>query len=283
MRWWQSHLSDADLLLSEEGELTGGRLTRARRHLQECRACADRRRVLLGALAEMAGAQRAANLPDRDAQASRVRLLARLRQEADTPGALESWLAWPLRGSRRAPLAAAGLAAAALLAVLAVQQVDRRGDVARFAASPTLPEPALPRPDLTPGAVRRVSVEEVCGRSGSESRPRVAASVARQVFADYGADYGRAEEYELDFLVTPELGGTADARNLWPQPYGSTRWNAYVKDELEQLFQRLVCDGTMDITTAQREIATDWIAAYRRYFATDRPRSSTPRHGDQNG
>ena len=283
MRWWQSHLSDANLLLLEEGELTAGRLARARRHLQDCQACADRRRVLLGALAEMAGAQHATGLPDRDAQASRVRLLARLRQEADTHGGLESWLAWPLQGWRRAPLAAAGLAAAALLAVLAVQQVDQRGDVARFAASPTLPEPALPRPDLTPGAVRRVSVEEVCGRSGSESRPRVAASVARQVFADYGADFRRAEEYELDFLITPELGGTADARNLWPQPYGATRWNAYVKDELEQLFQRLVCDGTMDITTAQREIATDWIAAYRRYFATDRPRRGAAPFGDQNG
>ena len=163
------------------------------------------------------------------------------------------------------------------------RHVEARGGVVRFAAGPTLPAPALPRPDLTPGAVRRVSVEEVCGRSRSLSRPPVAAAVARRVFEDYGADYRRAAEYELDFLITPELGGTADARNLWPQPYGSTRWNAYVKDELEQLFQRLVCDGAIDISTAQREMATDWIAAYRRYFATDRPRRGPAPPGDQNG
>ena len=266
MRWWQSHVSDADLLLAEEGELGRGRLARARRHLQHCPACADRRKLLLDALAELTRAQRAAQPPDRDAQAARAGLLARLAREAEAPGGLQGWFASPRPGWRGAPLAAAGLAAAALLAVLAVQQVDRRDEVARLAVAPAAQEPALPRPDLTPGAVRRVSVEEVCGRDESAALPPVAASVARQVFADYGADYRRAAEYELDFLITPELGGTADARNLWPQPYGATRWNAYAKDELEQLFQRLVCDGAIDISTAQREMATDWIAAYRRYF-----------------
>lgn len=266
MRWWQSHVSDADLLLSESGELGGGRLARVRKHLRHCRACADRREALVAGLARLTRAQRAAQPPERDAYAARVRLQARLARESEDAGGLESWVAWPRLGWRGAPLAAAGLAAAVLLAVLVVQQVDRRGDAVRIAAGPGVLEPALPRPDLTPGAVRRVSVEEVCGRDQFPSPPAVAASVARRVFEDYGADYRRAEEYELDFLITPELGGTADARNLWPQPYAATRWNAYVKDELEQLFQRLVCEGTIDISTAQREMATDWIAAYRRYF-----------------
>lgn len=131
---------------------------------------------------------------------------------------------------------------------------------------------ALPRPDLTPGAVRQVSVEEICEVEEQTSRPRVDIMTAQQVFEHYGADFRRAAEYELDFLITPELGGTADIRNLWPQPYASTTWNAHVKDELEQLFRQRVCEGTMDIRTAQREIADDWISAYRRYFATERPR-----------
>ena len=266
MRWWQSHVSDADLLLSEDGELGAGRQARVRRHLRDCPACADRREALVAGLARLTRTQREAQPPERDAYAARVRLQAQLARESEAAGGLESWVAWPRLGWRSAPLATAGLAVAVLLAVLSVQQVDRRGDAVRFAAGPGVLEPALPRPDLTPGAVRRVSVEEVCGLDESVALPPVAASVARQVFADYGADYRRAAEYELDFLITPELGGTADARNLWPQPYGATRWNAYVKDELEQLFQRLVCEGAIDISTAQREMATDWIAAYRRYF-----------------
>ncbi len=33
-------------------------------------------------------------------------------------------------------------------------------------------------------------------------------------------------EYELDYLITPELGGAPDARNLWPQRYDVPGWNA---------------------------------------------------------
>ncbi|MCY4074237.1 MAG: hypothetical protein OXH04_02260, partial [Acidobacteria bacterium] len=129
------------------------------------------------------------------------------------------------------------------------------------------------RPDrrLTPGAVRPVTAAETCG-GDLPSVPAAAAGVPRQVFAQYGIDYRRAAEYELDFLITPELGGAADPRNLWPQPYGATVWNAYVKDELEQHLGRLVCAGTLDLDTAQRDIATDWIGAYRRYFDTSHPR-----------
>jgi hypothetical protein len=44
-----------------------------------------------------------------------------------------------------------------------------------------------------------------------------------------------------------------------------------VKDELERLFHRLVCDGKIELATAQREIASDWISAYKRYFNTNAP------------
>ena len=194
-----------------------------------------------------------------------ARLLAQLQEDRGRPG---KWA-----GRRRPALAAAGLVVAAGLATLIVQHADdRAADVRGGGPAATAPGPALPRPDLTPGAVRAVSADEICRSGRTTAAPAVAASIARRVFEDYGADYRRADEYELDFLITPELGGAADARNLWPQPYGSTRWNAHVKDELEQLFRRLVCEGALDLSTAQREIATDWIAAYRRYFKTPHPR-----------
>ena len=127
-----------------------------------------------------------------------------------------------------------------------------------------------PRQDLTPGSVLPVGVDEICA-GGVTAVPAVAAQVPRQVFEAYGVDYRRAAEYELDFLITPELGGAPDPRNLWPQPYRVGVWNAYVKDELERELQDLVCRGTLDLATAQRELANDWIAAYKRRFNTDRP------------
>jgi hypothetical protein len=78
-------------------------------------------------------------------------------------------------------------------------------------------------------------------------------------------------EYELDYLITPELGGAPDARNLWPERYATSVWNARVKDDMEDLLPQLICRGQLDLATAQRDIADNWIAAYKRYFKTDRP------------
>ena len=71
--------------------------------------------------------------------------------------------------------------------------------------------------------------------------------------------------YEVDFLITPALGGAASVRNLWPQPYHRAAWNAYRKDVLEERLHSLVCSGQLDLGTAQREIATNWIDAYKKY------------------
>lgn len=277
MRWNQWHASDEDLLLREEDELRPRRRSRVDRHLRECRRCAERRRILQEALAALSGACRDTRAAEPDPHASRARLLARLAQETDPAAPAAGPAPWPRLLWQGGALAAAGLAAAAVGALLSVGPQEDGGARTSVAGRGGAAETALPRRDLTPGVVRTVSVDEICGRERDPADPLVAASVARQVFENYGADYRRAEEYELDFLITPELGGTADARNLWPQPYGSTRWNAYVKDELELLFRRLVCDGTIDISTAQREMATDWIAAYRRYFDTDHPRTGAAR------
>ena len=96
----------------------------------------------------------------------------------------------------------------------------------------------------------------------------------QQVFAEYGLPAASRTNYELDYLITPELGGSTDIQNLWPEPYASTSWNAHVKDDLENHLHEMVCQGKLPLATAQREIATDWIAAYKRYFHTETPLSN---------
>jgi hypothetical protein len=44
-----------------------------------------------------------------------------------------------------------------------------------------------------------------------------------------------------------------------------------VKDALEDRLREMVCDGNLDLTVAQREIAQNWISAYKKYFHTERP------------
>jgi len=93
----------------------------------------------------------------------------------------------------------------------------------------------------------------------------------RKIFQEYGVAGAEPRDFELDYLITPELGGAADPRNLWPEPHSATLWNSYVKDDLETRLHQLVCDGSLDLVTAQHDIATDWIAAYKKYFHTDVP------------
>ena len=94
---------------------------------------------------------------------------------------------------------------------------------------------------------------------------------AQAVLRAYGMEHVPPADYELDYLITPELGGASNRENLWPERYGSRVWNARVKDDLERLLPRMVCEGRLDLAVAQRDIAVDWIAAYKKYFHASAP------------
>jgi hypothetical protein len=82
----------------------------------------------------------------------------------------------------------------------------------------------------------------------------------------YG-DRASARDYEYDHLISLELGGSPNsAENLWPEPGASPNH----KDKLENRLHREVCAGQTTLASAQRQIATDWVAAYRRRFGPTR-------------
>jgi hypothetical protein len=48
--------------------------------------------------------------------------------------------------------------------------------------------------------------------------------------------------------------------------------NAHDKDRLEKRMHTLVCTKkTLDLKVAQNEIATDWVAAYKKYVGERKP------------
>ena len=73
-------------------------------------------------------------------------------------------------------------------------------------------------------------------------------------------------DYEEDHLISLELGGSPSSpRNLWPEPHHVIGgWGSYTKDKLENRLHSMVCHGQISLAEAQHEIATDWIAAYKR-------------------
>ena len=106
------------------------------------------------------------------------------------------------------------------------------------------------------------------GHYGRSHPKAVPAELQRKVFEEYGIAGGEPRAYEVDYLVTPALGGADDIRNLWPHSYSATMWNAQVKDALEDRLREMVCEGSLDLMEAQTEIAVNWIAAYKKYFHT---------------
>ncbi len=256
----QSHLSDQELLLAVDGELSERDAARAAAHMATCWTCMARKQEIEASIGEFIRLQRGTlGQPIPPPDGPRALLKAQLAQLAETEPQhrLREFF---LRPSLTVVLVVLGLGLIAYLipAPWAVRQPSRSVAV------------AVPNPNLTPGATVLVTREEVCRESNTKNKA-VPVALQRAVFDEYGLHAAEPRAYEVDYLITPALGGADDIHNLWPQSYKATVWNAEVKDALEDHLRDLVCDGRLDLATAQREIATNWIEAYKKYFHTDRP------------
>lgn len=142
-----------------------------------------------------------------------------------------------------------------------------------FTAADQSGAPLLPDRTMTPGATLPVAVADIAVPGYTQKVRNVPADVKRQVYAEYGITSHKPGQYEVDHLISLELGGSNSLKNLWPQSYLTQPWNAHVKDQLENELHDEVCSGRVDLATAQHDIATDWIAAYKKYFHTNAPLS----------
>jgi hypothetical protein len=251
-----SHLTDQELLLAADGELPPARAVQVSAHLSECWVCRARKQEIEQAIVDFIRLHRGELDPLLPPAAGpRSLLKTRLAEIASVPQP----------GNRSFQLFDWKHAAAALLffGMVAV-------GYHLWPAAPLSRQISLPEPRLTPGAVAIVDRDQVCNSVRPKNRA-VPASVRRKVFEEYGISGTEPRAYEVDYLISPALGGADDIRNLWPQSYSATAWNAYVKDALEDRLRELVCSGQLDLASAQRDISSDWIAAYRKYFHTDKP------------
>ncbi|HZQ59285.1 MAG TPA: HNH endonuclease signature motif containing protein [Acidimicrobiales bacterium] len=117
----------------------------------------------------------------------------------------------------------------------------------------------VPDPVLTPGAVfPGITVATVCTPGYASSVRDVPSSERAQVFARYHeADVPNT--YEVDHLISLELGGSNDITNLWPEPLAGP-YGAHTKDGVENALHSAVCAGSMLLADAQHVIATAWWA-----------------------
>src|SRR5437764_1030390 len=76
----------------------------------------------------------------------------------------------------------------------------------------------LPDSACTPGAIfPNATVQQICTSGYASSVRNVPSSEKDQVYAEYGIHSHYAGQYEVDHLVSLELGGSNDIANLWPE------------------------------------------------------------------
>jgi hypothetical protein len=250
------HLSDEDILRVVDGEMPRRRAAEARAHLAACWECRSRLNELEGTIAAFISLQRGMALPPD--HGGRALLKARLADLERSGPRRWRWLTHAQTVAGVCALLLALLVGGTWL----VRQSRTHASAYAFSDEATL----IPNPEFTPGAVRSIAMREVCSMAHEEVVREVPTSLRDEVFQEYGIVNPRPQDYEIDYLIAPGLGGTQDIHNLWPEPSTTNGWNAHVKDALEERLHELVCDGQLDLPTAQQAIAGNWINAYKKYL-----------------
>lgn len=124
----------------------------------------------------------------------------------------------------------------------------------------------LPNSKLTPGSVyTTATLNQICSSGYTKTVRSVSASTKKKVFALYGIE-PKSDRYEMDHLISLELGGDNDIKNLWPQSMTTQPYNAKRKNALENKLNNLVCLRKLTLKQAQDEIKLNWVEAYKKYI-----------------
>jgi len=122
----------------------------------------------------------------------------------------------------------------------------------------------LPDRSCSPGKVATTDVNRICTPGYSGRVRSVSERTKNSVYYRYGIRRHTTGQYEVDHIISLELGGSNSIKNLYPEA-ASPRPGFHEKDRLENTLHRLVCSGELGLRTAQKAIATNWVKAYKRY------------------
>ena len=148
----------------------------------------------------------------------------------------------------------------ALLVLLLLAALPAAGESAAYRRSPT--GELLPDKDITPGVVALHDAKHVCGVAWGKDARHVTETMKATAYHDYGATKKATVCCEVDHLISRELGGADEPKNLWPQPWHEAR----MKDRVENALHKDVCAGVMTLSDAQDRIRSDWSKEYHRRY-----------------
>ncbi len=118
------------------------------------------------------------------------------------------------------------------------------------------PNNVFPDPKCTTGVIDpTLTTEKICDPNFRTGTIRnVSQAEKNQVAKEYGLS--SLKGMEIDHLISLELGGSNDVKNLWPE-LGFPN----PKDKIENRCHEMVCVGKISLAEAQKEISTNWTTA----------------------
>jgi hypothetical protein len=121
----------------------------------------------------------------------------------------------------------------------------------------------LPDPACTPGHIFAATKEQICTPGYARSVRDVSQSLKEKVYESYGITSRTPGQYNIDHLISLQLGGSNDIANLWPLA-AEPRPGYREKIKVENYLHDRLCSGAMTLQDVQVQIATDWISVYNR-------------------
>lgn len=126
----------------------------------------------------------------------------------------------------------------------------------------------FPDHECTPGAVfPDATTDEICVSGYTKTVRNVSVDLKRQVYTEYGLAYPqKSGAYEADHMIPLELGGNNDIANLFPEA-AEPKPGFHEKDLVENFLHKEACAGRVPLSTAQSQIANDWLSVYNNLSA----------------
>ena len=121
---------------------------------------------------------------------------------------------------------------------------------------------ALPDAACTPGDVLPATREAICTSGYARSVRNVPVEEKAAVYRAYGIARHSPGQYEVDHLISLELGGANTIANLWPEA-AAPQPGFHEKDEVENYLHDQICSGAIALADAQRLIAGNWLEVYQ--------------------
>lgn len=84
-------------------------------------------------------------------------------------------------------------------------------------------------------------------------------AVKKKACAEYGAKGCPGSQWEVDHVISLELGGADQVGNLWPEAIHQARIKDHAVEDNMGGPRGLVCQGKMSLRDAQAGISADWV------------------------